>query len=372
MSQKAVSRGPFSRFTTFLVVLLLFIVLMAFVTAFPRPYSMDPASIETFVNQTLAQWRAEYAASPGMKVGRIDIHFDARPDCFVSQEGAVIAPVGIELKKKQKILEIAAYPPILRELRVDGIRCLAWPYPGKCRDSFNYVALSLVQQESSGSLSSPQSATWETLSSSFAADALAKVEELEEHNLEECAVFIDWAHALAGKGPYPDQFQQIVKKIAEGIVPRNNKKKWKGIDDICAAIRHNCFHEHWAHVLSVMACRENGIPCFGFLGATPERNHLIGMYSDQTGWVFFDFDHPNRGFFTDPPVLLTQAPLFTEFDASMHDFWNPSAAAYKKSEFWGVASALSYTVWGKQKKERTPDRTRTRTFVFDGLEQWRK
>ncbi len=348
---------------------LFFIVAISFLSAFPRPYSMKKSRIESFVKDTLAEWQAKYEAGEGLKVGRIDVHFDARPDCFVKKEGAVVAPTGINLKKGQKILEIAAYPPVLRELRVDGIRCLAWPYPGKCRDNFNYVALCLVKQPSAANMTFPEKATHKQLKPSFAADALAGAAELENQNLHECAVFVDWSRSLAGDGPYTDQFRRIVQKIAAGVIlEEDQREKLDDIDDICAAIRHNRFSVHWAQVAAVMACRENGIPCFGFSGATPEKNRIIGMFSDQTGWIYFDFARPDKGFFSDPPVLLTQAPLFTDFDASISGFWGAAAAAYGESEYWGGASPLSYTNWGKPRKEKMPDFTLARTYAFDRLE----
>ncbi len=353
-----------SLFAAFVLATVIFLAAISLLTAFPRPYDTDKTAADAFIRQTLSRWRAEYGPDNELKVGRVDIYFDSRPDRFESEEGAVIAPVGIDLENGQKILDIAAYPPIVRELRVDGIRCLAWPYPGKYRDDFHYTALCLVKQTGSGKVVFPDKATHDELSLSFASDALARATELEEHGLEECAAFHDWAVSIAGTGPYTDRFQRIVRKIAEDIIPEDEKRKG---DDICAAVRHGRFKIHRAHVAAVMACRENNIPCFGFFGATPEKNHLVATFSDQSGWLYFDLDHPARGFFTDPPVLLTQAPLFTDSEAGVHGFWDPTAAACQESSYWGL-SHFSYTKWGDEKTENASGFTMARTIPLETRE----
>lgn len=111
---------------------IIFLISAVFITAYPRLYPVDKEDMESFVADKIVEWEVKYADEKGLKVASIDIHFKPDPSNFAKGEGAVIAPVGIDLPEFQKIIETAAYPPTIRELHVDGIKAIAWPYTGKC------------------------------------------------------------------------------------------------------------------------------------------------------------------------------------------------------------------------------------------------
>ena len=351
----------------YIVSILLVLVLttaLLFITAFPRPHPMDNQTIEDFVDQTRRQWKQAYGSLKGLKVARVDVSFRATPDHFVKQEGAVITPVGIDLPQGQKILAVAAYPQPVRQLRVDGVRAVAWTYPGNCRSNFHYVALTLVKPSAAPGPADAPEPTYLKLPPSFRSDALAKAAELEEHNLEECAAFSQWPRTIAGQGTCIQQYKTIVTKIASGIEKPDEKNKRRNTDDICAAMRKLRFSRHIAHVLAVMACRQMEIPCYGFISATEKENYIVGTYSDQTGWIYYDFARPENGFFSDPPVLLTQAPLISQFEGCNHGYWRATASAYQQGG-WGVGS-FSWTGWGQEYADS--DNTMARSFLFDEWE----
>jgi hypothetical protein len=93
-----------------------------------------------------------------------------------------------------------------------------------------------------------------------------------------------------------------------------------------------------------MAARQLKIPAFGFASASPQQVHLVGIYTDQAGWLLVDLENYEEGYFTGGPVLLTKVPLISKFEASRHEFWYPEAAAYAESP-WGGVHALSRTEW---------------------------
>jgi hypothetical protein len=357
------SVSSYSKFVVSAIAVLIFLLGSIFITAYPRNQSTSHENVDRFVLNKIDEWKTKYTSDKGLKVARIDIHFRANPENFVKGEGAVIAPIGLDLPGFQKIVEVASYPPAIRELPVDGIKALAWPYTGKCRDDYHYVALTLVRQTQKDPIEPTQNPSFLTLPQSFVADAKATVNDLEEHNLHECSVFSEWARDVAGSGSYIEQFKRIVDEVVRNIIEEENKSKKN--DDICAAIRHNQFSDHRAHVVTVMACRELEIPCYAFSAALENANHIVGTFSDQTGWIFCDLDNPEKGFFTEAPVLLTLAPLISGFDGSRHNYWYPEAAAYHSSG-WGI-NCFSYTKWGDEKIES--DVTITRTFNLDSVEK---
>ena len=348
-----------SQFAVYTLLILLGIIIFMLITAFPHPYSVDDQVVEDFVSKTIEQWKSEYSSSHDLMVARVDIKFRADPKNFVREEGTVISPIGVDIPKGQKILKYAAYPPPLRELSVDGIKALAWAYPGKCRRNLHFVSLSLVRRYNSDQLFFPDHPTYNALPKSYLNDALASAYELKEHSLHECTAFQKWPGNVAGEGVYTQQFKNVVETIASGIL--TEKEDGQKSDDICAAMRKMKFSGHSAHVLSVMACRQIGIPCFGFISATGDENYYIGTYSDQSGWIFFDLLKPEQGFITNPPVLLTQAPLISEFEGCAHDFWSATANAYQGSE-WGTFG-FTYTKWGRKYLET--DYTIAQTYRLD-------
>ncbi|MFZ2632766.1 MAG: hypothetical protein WA081_10820 [Desulfosalsimonadaceae bacterium] len=76
-------------------------------------------------------------------------------------------------------------------------------------------------------------------------------------------------------------------------------------------------------------------------------------------------DHPEKGFFTDPPVILAYAPLIKSFQACQHDFWKPNAAAYGNTGYMDYIGAFSQTEWGKDSMDT--DVTIARTFLLDEI-----
>ncbi len=352
-----------AKFTTVSAVVFTFLATLLFITAFPIPHPQDEASIETFVDHALKKWYSEYGAEKGLKVARVDVCFRANPKNFVSGEGAVIAPIGQELPEGQRIIATTVYPPKVRELIVDGIKNVAWKYPGKYRTDLHYVALSLVKQSQSGLDTKTDQPTFKKLPNYLISDALATAKELHEHSLHECSAFPEWSKEMAGSGNYLEQFKKIVTKISSMIMPPDQEKNDKSKDDICAAMRKNNFTQHRAHVLAVMACRQNNIPCFGFISASETKNYLIGTYSDQTGWLYFDFSAPKKGFFRDPPVLLTRAPLIANFSGCNHNYWSAKASAYQSTQ-WGIYG-FSRTNWGIKNKDS--DYTVARTYKLDEI-----
>jgi hypothetical protein len=324
---------------------LLFMAVLTGVTAYPQKYPMSEQIIEDFVTRTIHQWRSVHGTGQGIKIARIDVRFTAAPDHFVKREGTVIVPVGLELPHGQHILAIAAYPPAVRELEIDGMRAVAWAYPGNCRMNLHFVGLCLVRQIFESGSQDMQECTFDRLPKPFLADSTATAAELEEHSLHECAAFKEWSAVIAGQGFPMERFRSILTTIAAGIIPEGQEDKEQWSEDICAAMRNMRFTPHKAHVLAVMASREIGLPCFGFVSAQEKDNYLVGTYSDQSGWLFFDLAAPEQGFFADPPVLLTKAPLIAEFEGCRHGCWYANAAAYQQSQ-WGGISAFSRTKWG--------------------------
>lgn len=73
--------------------------------------------------------------------------------------------------------------------------------------------------------------------------------------------------------------------------------------------------------------------------------------------------NPKKVFFKDPPVLITMAPLISQFQGSQHNYWYPEAAAYKSRGNYGVYT-LSRTYWGAGHEDQ--DVTLAQTFNLDG------
>jgi len=111
----------------------------------------------------------------------------------------------------------------------------------------------------------------------------------------------------------------------------------------------------------VMGARELGIPALGFTEASGRR-YLVGVYTDQAGWILADIESPNSGWTSGGPPLVTMAPLLGAFAASQHGFWYPQGAAYT-DQGWGGLSTLSTTEWrdGLGPAEKPTDTTAARS-----------
>jgi hypothetical protein len=201
-----------------------------------------------------------------------------------------------------------------------------------------FVALTLVERAPRAFPSLDENPGFDRLPADVREEALAKAEDLEEHQLQACAGFKAWATKTAGNPPYPEQLLRLARWVSERM-----GEAGRSADDTCAAIREQTFSAHRAQVLAVMAAREVGIPAFAFASASPRGLFLVGTYTDQSGWMLVDLRQPRAGYVTGGDVLLTKLPLIGSFQASRHDFWYPEAAAFTSNP-WGV-SALSDTTW---------------------------
>lgn len=338
---------------------------LALITALPMDQPTDDEQIESFVSDAVNRWRTKYGNAADLQVAFIDINFHKEPKFFTEGEGVVISPVGIDLYGAQKILEVESYPPFLRKLTVEGITNLSWEYSGKINRDLRYVALTLVKRSERAKPTIPDWPTHDSLPPDLCEDALATARDLEEHGLHECAEFPSWVQKVAGEPPYTEQFLRIVRTIGANIV---EKDPGKYREDICGAMRKGRFTIHRGHVLAVMAARQLGIPAFGFASASPRKIYLVGIYTDQAGWLLVDIENYEEGYFTGGPVLLTKTPIISPFEGSMHEFWLPQAAAYSGAP-WGGVWTFSRTKWlGRQPPSELPtDTTEAKSFPLSEI-----
>jgi hypothetical protein len=338
---------------------------LSLISAFPLDHPTDDKHVDKFVRETVNKWRKWYGNDPDLQVALIDVKFRKEPQFFTAAEGVVISPVGIDLQGSQKIIEIASYPPFLRKLTTEGITSLSWEYAGTVNRDLRYVALTLVRRDKK---KTPEAAAWPTydsLPADLRAEALATADDLDEHGLHKCADFADWVKNVAGEPPYTEQFLCIVRALGAAIDNSEDAKN----DDICAAMRAGKFTVHRAHVLAVMAARQMKIPAFGFASASPKQIHLVGIYTDQEGWLLVDLENCEKGYFSGGPVLLTKVPLISPFEGSRHQFWYPEGAAYSKN-CWSSIFCLSETQWlGRQEPSDLTNTTEARSFPLQELDK---
>jgi hypothetical protein len=117
----------------------------------------------------------------------------------------------------------------------------------------------------------------------------------------------------------------------------------KGAEDVCAAILANAFTAHEAQVAAVMGIRELGGPAVALMSADRDHPYWVATYVDGPGWVALDMNHPELGYQTGGPPIMTTAPLAAPFGASQHDFWQVAGQAYMTS--FGELRARSATRW---------------------------
>jgi hypothetical protein len=205
----------------------------------------------------------------------------------------------------------------------------------------------------------PEKPSFAGLAADERPEALARAADLEEHGLHRCVAFAEWAKTTAGPGPHTEQVLRLARAVAKPYAERKREP-----DDVCAAIRESRLSPHRGQVAVVMAARELGIPAYGFASASEREIHLVGTYTDETGWLLLDVENPDAGWFTGGPALLTRAPLLGGFGASPHDLWTPQAAAFRKSEWSGGVEPFSRTEWqGRLEKGHAPtDTTHARAF----------
>lgn len=321
----------------------------------PADQQLADASLAAFVEQTTQQWCAEHGRREDLQAVVVDVRFRAEPPLFAQGEGVVVAPLALELPGAQRVLDVAARPAELRRLDVQGITAVAWEYGGRVHREMRFAGVALVERPALARVTPPEKPSFDGLPTELRPEALARVADLEEHGLNKCAAFAEWARTTAGTGPYTDQLTRLAKAAARPFTPGQREP-----DDVCAAIRERRLSPHRGQVAVVMAARELGVPAFGFASATPRQIYLVGTYTDQAGWILLDVEKPDAGWFSGGPPLLTRAPVLGGFAASQHDFWTPEGAAFQKND-WGGVMPFSRTEWrGRTTGDKPTDTTDTR------------
>jgi hypothetical protein len=305
------------------------------------PRSTGPAAgvpLDALLRRTARPWCREYGSRADLQIAEVEVRFHQVAGLFVEGEGIVTASVGIDLVGAQRILDVVTDPPMLRRIPTQGITAVSWGYAGRVSREMRFVAFTLVERPPRAFPPLEERPHFDKLPADVREEALAKAEDLEEHQLQTCADFKTWATKTAGDPPYPEQLLRLARWVGERM-----GEAARSPDDICAAIREQTFSPHRAQVLAVMAAREVGVPAFAFASASARGLFLVGTYTDQSGWMLIDLKQPRAGYVTGGDVLLTKLPLIGSFQASQHDFWHPEAAAFAASP-WGV-SAFSSTTW---------------------------
>jgi hypothetical protein len=332
------------------------LLLLVLAGAVPSSRGSLGGDADAFVNETVQEWCRSYEKRDDLQVAVIDVRFRAEPPLFAQGEAVVVAPVAVELAGAQRVLDLASRPTSVRRLSAGGITALAWEYAGRVHRDMRFVGVALVERRPYVTPVGLEGPTFDTLPADIRPEALARAVDIEEHGLEKCAQFPEWARSHAGDPPHPEQVLRLVRAVAGRVGGREQEP-----DDVCAALREGRFRPHWAQVAVVMAARELGIPAFGFSDASG-RSNLVGTYTDQAGWILADVDRPKEGWMSGGPPLVTMAPLLGVFSASQHGFWYPQAAAYA-DQAWSGISALSTTEWrgaatpGQEPADTTEART---------------
>jgi hypothetical protein len=295
------------------------------------------APFDAFLANTTRRWCGAHGARADLQAVVIDVRFRAEPPLFAPGEGVVVAPLAIDLPGGQRVMEVASEPTQARGLKVQGITAVAWEYGGRVRRDLRFTGVALVERPPLVRVNLPERPAFEGLPTTLRPEALARAADLEEHGLEKCAGFSEWARRTAGGPPHTDQVLRLVRAVAR---PADETKR--EAEDLCADLRVGRFTRHRAQVAAVLGARELGIPALGFASAGSAR-YLVGTYVDNVGWVLADVERPDQDWFTGGPALVTMAPLLGAFPASAHAFWSPEGAAYTRTG-WGV-TPLSTTEW---------------------------
>jgi hypothetical protein len=213
-------------------------VLLLLVLAGAAPSSRESLGedADTFVNDTVQQWCLSHEKREDLQVAVIDVRFRAEPPLFAQGEAVVVAPVALELAGAQRVLEVASRPTSVRRLSAGGITALAWEYAGRVHRDMRFVGLALVERRPDVKPVGLASPTFDTLPADIRPESLARVVDIEEHGLEKCAQFPEWARNHAGDPPFPEQVLRLVRAVA-GRVGEGEKEP----DDVCAALREGRF-----------------------------------------------------------------------------------------------------------------------------------
>lgn len=327
-----------------------FIVILMVFGTWREPSGVGSREESRFFTGQTGEWRKTYGESPDLRVAAVTIQYAKDVGRFRPREGVLLAPVALHMPGVQEVLDTAAYPAALRQLEVDGIRCLTWEYAGRINREIGADALTLVRTMPQPPEMPEAGMPWtfDTLPEEIRFDALSKVKDTQEHDLHECNAFKDWVVETAGEDD--DPFVRLMN-----IVTDATGRMATGDDDscynLCKSLRKNSLDLHAVHVVTVMAIREIGIPCFGFCGIDPGQTYLVGVFSDRTGWKFFNLGAPRVGFMAETPVLLTRVPIIGEFEGTWHDFWAPGAVVVTQGNH-GSLRCYNASAWQTHNSRR--------------------
>ncbi|HVJ89075.1 MAG TPA: hypothetical protein VM580_04670 [Labilithrix sp.] len=302
----------------------------------------DQASGRSFADVRTAaalEWRAAHPDASNLHVVSTEVTFVGSPENFALGEGIVVAPLATAFEGVQDVIDIRATPAPSRVMRVDGNVVVAWAYAGKIHRDLRYSAHALVRRPIPTKFMMPEAPSFASLEREALLDATATAREVGGHGLARCAELDRWAKETAGSAPHTEQVLRIVRRVASGI--RATDEKRSRTHDTCASIRDGVYSAHRAHVVAVMAARQNGIPAYGFLSAS--GRYYVATFVDTVGWVMVDLTAPEPGFDRGPPGLLTRTPVSAAFEASTDEFWLPNARAYR--EEMGSVRSFSWTEW---------------------------
>ena len=318
--------------------------------AVPSSLRSDESDREAFLREATQRWCSAHERRDDLQAAIVDVRFQAGPPAFIPGEGAVVAPIAVDLPGVQHVLEVASQPGHLRKITTEGITTLAWAYDGRLHRSMRFTGVALVQRPPRTRVALPERPTFETLPVDLRPEATSRARDTEEHGLDKCAAFAGWAAQSGGAPPHTAQIERLVRAVA------NRADESKDAEDLCADIRNGRFTPHRAQVAAVMAARELGAPALGFASASDRDVYLVGTYTDQAGWILINVERPQDGWFAGGPVLVSLAPLLGGSAASRHGFWYPEAAAYSNTQ-WGGIDALSTTEWRGRMTSRTATNT---------------
>jgi hypothetical protein len=329
-------------------------VLLLLAGTAPSGSRSDDLDRDAFLRETTQRWCAANGGRDDLLAAVIDVRFHAEPPAFQPNDGAVVAPIAVDLPGAQRVLDVASQPAHLRKVITEGITTLAWEYGGRAHRDMRFTGIALVQRPPLVRVTLAERPTFDSLPVDLRPESMSRASDTEEHDLNKCAAFAAWAAQSGGAPPHTTQIVRLVHAVAK----RAEEKK--SGEDLCADIREGRFTPHRAQVAVVMAARELGIPAFGFASASDRDIYLVGTYTDQAGWILMNVERPEEGWFTGGPVLVSMAPLLGGSSASQHGFWYPWGAAYSSGQ-WGV-DAFSTTEWrGRSTSNTVTNTTEART-----------
>jgi hypothetical protein len=325
------------------------LILLVLMSGGPSARPLSDEAAASFVRDTAREWRSRYGAAPGLRVAVIDVRFSGEAEHFQEGEGFVSVPVALDLPGGQQVVEVAARPACLRRIDVEGTATVAWEYPGRYHRDLRYLALALVRSTIGAPPELPSTIAFDRLPPDLRDEALLDAGQLEEHGLDRCDDFPQWARQNAGAPPHTDQLLRLARVIAARVKADEQPPRWD--EDVCSGMREGTLTLHRAQVLLVMAARHVGVPAFAFSVARIERRYLVGTFVDECGWVLVDVEHARRGWVRAGGVLLTKTPLLGGFDASRHALWHANAAAFAPAG--GVLQEIADTTWGEGPRSTT-------------------